>query len=54
MDQLGIGKVVAAALKHIDPHGDRYVHLSFDIDGLDPDVAPSTGMCVCIMQSECE
>lgn len=31
------------ALKHIDPEGKKPIHLSFDVDALDPSVAPSTG-----------
>ncbi|PPR06545.1 hypothetical protein CVT26_000723, partial [Gymnopilus dilepis] len=43
VDELGIGEVVRQALKHVNPNGTRPVHLSFDIDALDPTVAPSTG-----------
>jgi len=31
------------ALDHVNPSRDRPIHLSFDVDALDPSVAPSTG-----------
>lgn len=31
------------ALNKIDPHNSRSLHVSFDIDALDPLEAPSTG-----------
>ncbi|KAK9764470.1 Arginase, catabolizes arginine to ornithine and urea [Basidiobolus ranarum] len=43
VDRYGIGKVVEDALKHVNPNLDRPIHLSFDVDALDPTVAPSTG-----------
>ncbi|KLO19223.1 arginase [Schizopora paradoxa] len=43
VDKYGIGKVVEMALDHVNPKRDRPVHLSFDVDALDPSVAPSTG-----------
>jgi len=43
VDKYGIGKVVEMALQHVNPKGDRPIHLSFDVDALDPTVAPSTG-----------
>lgn len=43
VDKHGIGKVVEMALDHVNPKRDRPVHLSFDVDALDPSVAPSTG-----------
>jgi arginase len=43
VDKHGIGKVVEMALDHVNPHRDRPIHLSFDVDALDPSVAPSTG-----------
>ncbi|PJF19672.1 Arginase [Paramicrosporidium saccamoebae] len=36
-------KVITDALKTIDPRGEHPIHLSFDIDALDPKYAPSTG-----------
>lgn len=43
VDQYGIGKVVEMALDHVNPNRDLPIHLSFDVDALDPSVAPSTG-----------
>lgn len=43
VDKYGIGKVVEMALDHINPNRDLPIHLSFDVDALDPTVAPSTG-----------
>ncbi|KAG5647314.1 hypothetical protein DXG03_000852 [Asterophora parasitica] len=43
VDKYGIGKVVELALDHVNPNRDRPIHLSFDVDALDPSVAPSTG-----------
>ena len=44
MDQKGVVESVTEALSHIDPK--RPIHLSFDIDSLDPSIAPSTGTSV--------
>ncbi|ESN94633.1 hypothetical protein HELRODRAFT_68856 [Helobdella robusta] len=41
--ELGVDAVVRAAIKYISPSGTRPIHLSFDIDGLDPTDAASTG-----------
>lgn len=43
VDKYGIGKVVDMALDHVNPDRDRPIHLSFDVDALDPSVAPATG-----------
>lgn len=43
VDKYGIGKVVEMALDHINPNRDRPIHLSFDIDGIDSSIVPSTG-----------
>ncbi|WFD03032.1 arginase [Malassezia obtusa] len=46
IDKYGIGKVVEMALDHVNngtSRRDRPIHLSFDVDALDPSVAPSTG-----------
>jgi len=40
IDRHGIGKIMEMALEYI---GDRPIHLSFDVDALDPMWAPSTG-----------
>jgi arginase len=41
VDRLGVGEVVKKALKHVNPKGERPVHLSFDVDACDPSVAGS-------------
>lgn len=41
VDGMGIGQVVKQALEYIGK--DTPIHLSFDVDALDPDFAPSTG-----------
>ncbi|KAJ6618883.1 hypothetical protein B0H10DRAFT_2217372 [Mycena sp. CBHHK59/15] len=43
VDKYGIGKVVQMALDHVNPQRAFPIHLSFDVDALDPSVAPSTG-----------
>ncbi|KAL7422542.1 Arginase, catabolizes arginine to ornithine and urea [Cryptotrichosporon argae] len=43
VDRLGIGRVMELALDHVDPARSRPIHLSFDVDAMDPSVAPSTG-----------
>jgi arginase len=43
VDKFGIGRVMEMALDHIDPKRRRPIHLSLDIDGIDPSVCPSTG-----------
>lgn len=44
VDKYGIGKVMEMALDHVGR--ERPIHLSFDVDALDPEVAPSTGTAV--------
>lgn len=46
VDKWGIGKVVDMALDHVNKERSRPIHLSFDVDALDPTVAPSTGTAV--------
>ncbi|KAG0174008.1 Arginase, catabolizes arginine to ornithine and urea [Apophysomyces sp. BC1034] len=43
VDKYGIGKVVEMTLDSVNPNRDLPIHLSFDVDALDPSVAPSTG-----------
>ena len=43
IDRLGVVNVVTEALRRIDPDGCRNIHLSFDIDALDPWDAAATG-----------
>jgi hypothetical protein len=47
VDKYGISKVVEMALNRVNPGGKLPIHLSFDIDALDPFVAPSTVYPVC-------
>lgn len=42
MDQ-GIDSVLEKTLQQLCPHGNEDVHLSFDVDGLDPKYVPATG-----------
>lgn len=41
VDKHGIGKIMEMAMDHVNPGRDRPTHLSFDVDALDPTVAPS-------------
>ena len=43
IDRFGIGKVMEMALAAVSTQGAGPVHLSYDIDALDPTIAPSTG-----------
>ncbi|KAJ2850510.1 Arginase, catabolizes arginine to ornithine and urea [Coemansia brasiliensis] len=43
VDKHGIGRVVEMALDHVNPDRSRPIHMSFDVDALDPSVAPATG-----------
>ncbi|XP_050805804.1 arginase-1 isoform X5 [Gopherus flavomarginatus] len=43
IDQLGIGKVMEEALDYLLANKKRPIHLSFDVDGLDPSLTPATG-----------
>jgi arginase len=43
VDRYGIGRVMEMALNAINPDGNRPIHLSLDIDALDPYIAPNTG-----------
>jgi len=43
LDRLGVAGALGEALTRIDPGGQRPIHLSFDIDVLDPSEAPATG-----------
>jgi arginase len=50
VDKFGIGKVMDMAIEHImkgeDPRNPRAIHLSYDVDGIDPNEVPSTGTTV--------
>jgi arginase len=41
--KIGIETVVQKCIEHVSPNGTRPIHLSFDIDALDPAHAASTG-----------
>jgi len=43
IDRLGLAGTVGEALARVDPGGNRNIHMSFDIDVLDPLEAPATG-----------
>jgi len=43
VDRFGIGKVMEMATKHLEG---RPLHLSYDIDAVDPELAPATGTVV--------
>merc|ERR1712048_1010981 len=45
VDRLGICRVIEDALERVDPNRKRPIHLSLDVDGIDPQVAPGTGTC---------
>jgi len=44
IDQLGVERSIREALEHVA--GDNFVHVSLDMDVLDPDVAPGVGTAV--------
>ncbi|RTG89775.1 glycoprotein 3-alpha-L-fucosyltransferase [Schistosoma bovis] len=46
VDRMGIEAVIKEALQAVNPRLEKAIHLSFDIDALDPLVAPSTGTAV--------
>jgi len=46
VDKHGIAKVIEMALDHISPKRDVPIHLSFDVDGLDPSEVVCTGTAV--------
>ncbi|KAJ2700212.1 Arginase, catabolizes arginine to ornithine and urea [Coemansia sp. IMI 203386] len=43
VDKHGIGRIVEMALDHVNKDRNLPVHMSFDVDALDPSVAPATG-----------
>ncbi|XP_060139300.1 arginase-1 isoform X2 [Globicephala melas] len=43
VDKLGIGKVMEEAFSYLLGRKKRPIHLSFDVDGLDPSFTPATG-----------
>ncbi|XP_013421375.1 arginase, hepatic isoform X2 [Lingula anatina] len=43
VDRYGIDMVLRMSMQAINPHGDRPIHLSFDVDSLDPRISAATG-----------
>ena len=43
LHSVGLAEALKYALSRIDPDGKRHLHVSFDIDALDPTEAPATG-----------
>ncbi|GME72352.1 unnamed protein product [[Candida] boidinii] len=43
VDKYGINKVVEMALKKINPTGEEPIHISYDVDAMDPLFVPATG-----------
>lgn len=41
--EIGIEKTLEQTLSQLAPHGRADIHLSFDVDGLDPEFVPATG-----------
>jgi arginase len=46
VDGLGMKNVIESAIKSVDPNGNRPIHLSLDIDAIDPTFASATGINV--------
>lgn len=45
VDKYGIARVIEQALIRIDPNRNRPIHVTLDIDAVDPQFAPGTGTC---------
>jgi arginase len=43
VERLGIARIMEEIIDKLSPGGCRPIHLSFDIDGMDPVIAPGTG-----------
>ena len=43
IELVGLPEVISRCFARLNPQGDRSLHVSFDIDVLDPVWAPSTG-----------
>jgi arginase len=43
VDRYGINKVIEMALEALDPSGTLPIHLSYDVDAIDPQYVPATG-----------
>lgn len=46
VDRYGIGRTMEMAIEHLNKDERRPIHMSYDIDAVDPVVAPSTGTTV--------
>jgi arginase family enzyme len=46
VDKYGIGEVMNMALNYLCPQRDKPIHVSFDVDGIDPSEVASTGTTV--------
>jgi arginase len=46
IDRHGIGRIMERALEAVDPRNERPIHVSYDIDAVDPSEAPGTGTAV--------
>ena len=42
----GIRRVMSEIMKKIDPHNNKMLHISLDVDGFDPTLFPGTGTAV--------
>lgn len=43
IDKYGIGEVMTQTINYLDPENKHPFHLSFDVDGIDPEVVTQTG-----------
>jgi arginase len=43
VDKYGIGDVMRQTIQHLDPDNKYPFHISFDVDGIDPEVVSQTG-----------
>lgn len=43
VNNLGVGEVLNQAMSYLDKQGNGNFHISFDIDSIDPELAPGTG-----------
>ncbi len=43
VDKYGISKVIEMALAKVNPNNDRPIHVSYDVDAIDPMFTPATG-----------
>ncbi len=43
VDKYGIGEVMTQTIKYLDPNNKYPFHLSYDVDGIDPEIVGQTG-----------